>query len=162
MNVLILSLLIGLPSSAAEAAPIPFQQNATQISGETALKSVPCSPVIISESGPISNAPKNLGKELAITLGDYKFIRTDIGDPDGELKVFRGKKLVCHMKTSLLTGIRLIPSSGLVLTQWSSGSGKDWELFQTGPHCASLGIVPDKDAAKFESSLTGSRIKTCE
>lgn len=146
----------------AFAKPIPFQKNHTPLKVDAALKDLECQPVTISESGPISDPSKKIGKELSIALGEYKFVRTDIGDPDGNLKVYRNKKLICDLETSLLSGIKIVPSTGMLLTKWSSGSGNNWEIFRTGNSCASLGMISSADANRFESSLTGAPLKSCE
>ncbi len=143
--------------------PLSLLKNNTVLSTEEIRKIISCKPLTLSESGPlptVSEMPRKIGHELTITFGPYKFVRSDVGDPDGELKIYNKSKLICDVETSILTGIKLVPKSNLILLKWSSGSSNTWEIFQTEGKCKSLGVIPDKHSSSFESIL--SQLKPCQ
>lgn len=162
--VLVISLRASATSIAEPPSPqkkIRFMNDRTTVKAATALTIVGCRPVNITDAPPVSQGDAvNLGHELTISIGSYRFVRTDVGDPDGTLTLIRGGKDICVVETSLLSGIRFAPSKNLMLLKFASGSGRDWQLFQTGDvergnQCVSLGLVSNKEAVEFENKLPG-------
>ena len=99
-----------------------------------------------------------IGTDLTVAIGPYRFVRTDVGNPDGRLSVTRGGLEICLAEISILSGIRLVPGQNLMLLKFSSGSGSDWQIFQLGSlepvqPCLSLGIISNKEAVEFERKL---------
>lgn len=144
---------------------ITFMTDRTIVKAKAALAAVGCRPINITDSPPISQGDDTgLGHEMTISLGSYRFVRTDVGNPDGTLTLVRGGKEICVVETSLLSGIKFVPSKDLMIVRFSSGSGRDYQLFQAGDiekgnQCVSLGLVSNKDAIEFESKLAG--LKPC-
>jgi len=163
MNLVLTTFVFIFFASSTYAKPLGFMKNQKDLSLDEAQKIITCQPVTISESGPLSSLSekyKKLAKELTISFGAYKFSRTDVGNPDGELKVYHKNKLICDIETSILSRIKFLPNSHVVLLKWSSGCGSNWEIFQTEGQCKSVGLISDKDSVAFETTI--SQLKKCE
>ena len=147
------------PVSVAPEKIIPFMRDKEILKAKTALSKIACRPVVISSSPPIPVGDSaGLGKELTIALGSYRFIRTDVGNPDGRLTVTRGGKEICIAETSILAGIRLVPNQDILILRFDSGSGRDWQVFQmgnieSGKPCMSLGLISNKEVDEFEAKV---------
>jgi hypothetical protein len=171
LAILMLAQTIQLISISAYAASIAefsspqkkigFMVDRTVVKAASALATVGCRPVNITDAPPVSQGDAtSLGHEMTISIGSFRFVRTDVGDPDGTLTLTRGGKDICIVETSLLSGIRFVPSKNLMMLRFASGSGRDWQLFQAGDiergnQCVSLGLVSNKEAIEFENKLSG-------
>jgi hypothetical protein len=165
---LLLIVVVGTRALATSIAELPspqkkikFMNDRTVVKAAAALAVVGCRPINIADAPPIGQGDAvTLGHELTISIGSFRFVRTDVGDPDGTLTLVRGGKEICVVETSLLSGIRFVPSKSVLILKFSSGSGHDWQLFQAGDiergnQCVSLGLVSNKEAVAFESQLPG-------
>ena len=149
-------------SISAQPKPIGFLKNNTLIQPQEVKKILNCKPLTISESGPlppVSEMPRKTAKDLTVLFGSYRFSRTDVGQPDGQLKVYFKNKLICDVETSILSGIKIVPVSNLILLKWASGSSNTWEIFQTKDTCKSIGLISDKNRSEFEMLI--SQLKPC-
>ena len=125
-----------------------------------ALRIVACRPITVSAQGPQT---ESFGlKEMAIELGSERFVRTDIGAPDGKLTVLRAGKKVCEIELSLIHRISAVPGKVLLLRQFS-GSGSNWMVYKYAKDCELMGIVGDAEADKFAVALSdGAKLPACD
>lgn len=137
-------ILLLLATLHAHAANMP------EITLDTALKAVSCRPMTVSGQ---SSQPESFGlSEMAIELGAERFIRTDMGNPDGRLNVLRQGKKLCEIEISLLSGVKSVFGRVLLL-RFDSASSSHWDLYDYTGDCKVIGRVPAKQAQKFAEEL---------
>jgi hypothetical protein len=138
---MILLLLAAMHAHAATLPELPL---------DAALKAVGCRPMIVSG---MSAQTESFGlSEMAIELGAERFVRTDMGDPDGKLTVLRQSKKICEIQISLLSGVKSVFGKVLLL-KFDSGSGSHWDLYDYTGECKAIGRVADKNAQKFADGI---------
>lgn len=117
---------------------------------EEALRSAGCRPMVVSNQGPQS---ENFGQtQIAVEIGAERFVRTDMGGPDGKLNVLRQGKKLCEIEISLLSSVHSVFGKVLML-RFFSGSGSHWDLYDYTGECKPIGRVPDKIAQKFADEI---------
>lgn len=126
--------------------------NPPELTLEAALKAVGCRPMTVSGQG--AQADSFGLSEMAIELGAERFVRTDMGSPDGQLTVLRQSKKICEIEISLLGGVRSVFGKVLLL-RFDSGSGSHWDIYDYSGECKAIGRVPDKISQKFADGLAG-------
>lgn len=122
----------------------------TELTLDAALKAVGCRPMTVSG---LSSQSENFGlSEMAIELGAERFVRTDMGDPDGKLTVLRQGKKLCEIEISLLGGVKSVFGKTLLL-KFNSGSGSHWDIYDYTSECKAIGRVPDKISRDFGEKI---------
>ena len=138
MKFLFLLLLIGCSVSEVNelglrAHPRPIESKLTE---KQLAQLIPCRPVFLSR-GPVIE--RGYAGNLITEYGDFRFERTDVGSPDGQLHVFYRKDLLCQIELSLNTRIFLLSSQRTLLIEGYSGSAKSLKLFDLNAQCMPLG-----------------------
>lgn len=73
---------------------------------------VGCRPMVISGQGP---QIESFGQSQIVTeVGAERFIRTDMGKPDGKLTMLRQGKKLCELEISLLPGFNRVWESAVI------------------------------------------------
>ena len=130
MNFLLISLLSFLSVHA--------QTRVREPSLEELRKKVTCSAPLVSRSV----EERGFAREHVVTYGEFKLMRTDVGDPDGKLTVFRKGKLLCTLPLSLSREVYLSHRDQLLIIRSITGSNQDWQLYSVeGKGCEAWGHV---------------------
>lgn len=79
-------------------------------------------------------------KELRTIYGDYEFLRTDVGEPDGLLTVSSGAKKICEINLSLNREIYFSGLIKVMVISAYSGSNSWFEFYKINDdNCEHLG-----------------------
>jgi hypothetical protein len=105
-------------------------------------------------------------KEIKITYGGYTFLRTDVGDSDGILKILnRGNKEICNLPLSLVTDIYFSSKDTLLALNSYSGSAQFIEAFEINQEgCRLIGKYDYTLDSKFVDIFFNKKksLKNCE
>ena len=94
-----------------------------------------CYPNLISHW----NREEGFSNKLEVKYGDLRLVRTDIGDPDGNLFVYLKDKFICEIELNLMPDIYYNSKDKLLLIYGYGGSNHYIELFSLGHECKYIG-----------------------
>ncbi len=130
--------MVLLVASISLAKPIKFgleRLKSTNITFIDIQQKLSCYPTLISHW----NQEKGFVSEVKVESGDISLVRTDIGDPDGNLFVSIKGESVCEIELSLMPDIYYNSKDRLLLIYGYSGSNHFIELFNIVDECKYLG-----------------------
>jgi hypothetical protein len=73
---------------------------------------------------------QNFAKQFSVSYGDYEFIRTDVGEPDGKLLVKTNGNDVCEINLSLNPDIYFSAKLEVMVVSAYSGSSNWFEIYR--------------------------------
>ena len=106
-------------------------------------KELSCYPSLISHW----NREEGFATEIKISVGNFEFLRTDVGKPDGILHIFNAGKEVCEIELSLMPDMYFNSKDRLLIISGHTGSNNFIEVFSLKEECRYLGYstIDSKD-----------------
>ncbi len=93
---------------------------------------------------------EGFSKEVRTLYAGFEFVRTDVGDSDGRLRVSEGTKLLCDLEISLSPDVHFSARERLMIVLSYSGSGRTGTLYSLkNEKCNLVGSTSD-DASYAE------------
>lgn len=119
---------------------------------------VPCAAPLVSHWV----QEEGFSEEVRTLYAGFEFVRTDVGDSDGRLRVSEGTKLLCDLEISLSPDVHFSARERLMIVLSSSGSGRTGTLYSLKQSkCKMLGSTPDEasysELMRLLSESDGSR-----
>lgn len=114
-------------------------------------KYISCYPTLISHW---SNE-QGFANKLEIKYGNLGLIRTDVGEPDGNLIVSLKGKEICKIELSLMPNIYYNSKDKILLIYGYSGSNSFIELFSLNNECKYIGwakLITKSDIEEIETN----------
>jgi hypothetical protein len=88
---------------------------------------------------------EGFSKEVRTLYAGFEFVRTDVGDSDGRLRVSEGTKILCDLEISLSPDVHFSARERLMIVLSYSGSGRTGTLYSLKQsRCKMLGSTPDE------------------
>jgi len=93
---------------------------------------------------------EGFSKEVRTIYAGFEFVRTDVGDSEGRLRVSEGTKLLCDLEISLSPDVHFSARERLMIVLSYSGSGRTGTLYSLkNEKCNLVGSTTD-DASYAE------------
>jgi hypothetical protein len=125
-------------------------KSAVKLTDEAIRKHLSCAPPLISsfitESG--------FATEVRLSYGPFEFVRTDIGDPSGNLIIKKNGKELCTIALSIAPEIYFSGINNLLVLEGSSGSNDWYSLYSLkNDTCSHVGDTFDKKSYDLVKKL---------
>lgn len=143
-------LLVLILSALLSHLDVSADQKTKSLNSKDVQTLLPCAPPLISQWV----QEMGFAKEVRVHYGVYEFRRTDVGEPDGKLKVFEGKREICSVDLSLNPKIYFSGIEKIMVVSGYSGSNNWFDFYRLkSSRCVFVGQTADDTVLNATKSL---------